>query len=134
MNNKCTAEITEKMQEELDRAYFVLNGVCWQAFETENGVWLIRIVSIYDLEKCMWLKVRALDKRKLTEDDICFDFIDTDIDETTKYKYLYDTERNHDIIASVFLGKFSRRKAEKRFYEENIHRIEELGQGSCTTH
>lgn len=127
-------EFTQEMKAELDRAYFALDGVCWQAFESKNGVWLIRIISIYDLEKCMWLKVRVSSKKKVTADDLCFDFIDTDTDEVTKYKYLYDTERNHDTIASVFLGKFSRKKRERKFYEENIHRIEELGQGGCTTH
>lgn len=129
MNNDFT-EITEEMEKELDRAYFALNGVCWQAYESINGVWLIRIVSIYDLERFMWLKVRIASKRKPTKDDLCFDFIATNMDEITKYKYLYDTERNHTAIANVFLGKFSRNKKKREFYEKNIHRIEELGDGN----
>lgn len=129
MKNESFTEITEEMQKELERSYFVLNGVCWQAFESENGVWLIRIVDIHDLEKCMWLKVRFWKKRRIKAKDICFDFIDTNMTEVLKYKYLYDTERNHDLLASVFLGKYSVKKSERRFYEENIHRIEELKRG-----
>lgn len=135
MNNEITV-ITEEMEKELDMAYFVLNGVCWQAFESTDGVWLIRIVNIHESEKYMWLKVRAACDRKLKAEDICFDLIATNFDETTKYKYLYDTERNHELIAEVFLCKFSRKKEKRNFYNDNIHRIEELRQGNeiCTTH
>lgn len=116
-------------QAELDRAFFVLNGVCWQAFESEKGLWFLRIVDVHDLTKYMWVKLRICKERKITEEDICFDFLHTNMNETLKYKYLYDTERNHNHLASFFLGKHSKRKAERKFYEENIHCFYELGEG-----
>ena len=91
-------EIMPKAQRELrnNSSFFEYNGLAWCVYKSDDGFY-VKVQSFYDLSKKMWLKaeIKRIDDKKYKVLTLCKE---ENITELEKYKWLYYSEKNKDLI------------------------------------
>ncbi len=105
--------LTEEQIEVVKAAVMVMGEDAWLLYEKEDS-WHIAVKMLDNLDKTLWVKVRiASSEKTISLEDMCLDFESTDFDETTKYRLLWHTERNRELLLEVFLGKTAPKDSEE---------------------
>ena len=114
--------MSKELEEITSKAYMGMIGFFWELHEIEN-VWYIRVQSICDLGKELWIKVRVINNDdvkniELTSDNLVLDYQKGNMSNEEKYKVLYLTEVNKSLLSSVLLSKYSSDSEEQSHYKK----------------